>query len=100
MYELIFNDMNLEKFIKEIDQTDGDLIIFQKDNLSIDSEIALFKGESGESGVITKDGANYFYLLEVHIAKEFVTDWVRDLESKPHDKEIAKRLFEYAINDA
>lgn len=92
--------MNLEKFIKDINEVDDDLIIFQKDKLSIDSEITLLDGEGGENGVIIKDGVKYYYLLEVFIAKEFVADWVNSLKSKPGDSEIAQRLFDYAINDA
>jgi hypothetical protein len=92
--------MNLEKFIRELNEVDEDLIIFQKDKLSIDSEIALLNGEGGENGVIIKDGAKYLYLLEVFIAKEFIADWKSSLKSTPTDSEIALRLFEFAINDA
>ncbi len=92
--------MNLEKFIRDINEVDESLIIFQKDKLSLDSEIALLDGEGGENGVIIKDGAKYLYLLEVFIAKEFIEDWKNSLKFKPTDSEIAQRLFEYAINDA
>jgi hypothetical protein len=60
--------MNLEKFIRELNEVDEDLIIFQKYKLSIDSEIALLNGEGGENGIMIKDGAKYLYLLEVFIS--------------------------------
>ena len=94
--------MILEDLIKVINDVDGKFVIFQKNELSIDSEIALFDGEEEESTrlVITKDNVKYLYLLEVFIAKEFIEDWVGSLRVKPSSKEIALRLFQYAINDA
>jgi hypothetical protein len=93
-------NMNLEEFIGQINEADEDLIIFQKEKQDINSEVALFKGGQVENGVLTVGGQRYYYLLEVFLAKEFIEDWVNSLTYRPTDKEIAIRLWEYAINDA
>ncbi len=46
------------------------------------------------------EGRKYYYLLEVFLAKEFVDDWVASLDYEPTKEEKAKRLYNYAINDA
>ncbi|BAU55480.1 hypothetical protein [Mucilaginibacter gotjawali] len=92
--------MTLEDFVNVIDDVDEDMIIFQKDNLSIGAEVALFDGEDNVNGVLIKNGVRYVYLLEVFIAKEFINDYVNSLAVKPGSAEIALRLFQYAINDA
>jgi hypothetical protein len=87
--------------IKEIDDIDEDLVIFQKDKLSIESELALLaREENGGTVKTVKNGIEYFYLLEIFIAKEFIEGWIESMNKKPSDKEIAERLFAYAINDA
>ena len=72
----------------------------KKNELGIDSEIALFDEGDGINVILIKDGVTYHYLLKISIAKEVREDWVNSLKSKPSDGEIAKRLFEYAVNDA
>ena len=92
--------MTLDQLVTVINEVDEALIIFQKDKLGIDSEIALFNGDDEESFVITKEGVSYHYLLEVSIAKEIILDLISNLKSKPSDRDIAQRVFDYAINDA
>lgn len=92
--------MKLEEVEAQISEVDEDLIIFQKDVLNVNSDTALFDGEGMENLVLTRDGIKYLYLLEVSIAKEFLDDWIQALKIKPNNKDLTKRLFEYAINDA
>lgn len=47
-----------------------------------------------------QDGKTYHYLLEVFIAAEVLEDWSESLGYKPTLEESAKRLYDYAINDA
>jgi hypothetical protein len=93
-------NMNLEEFVQRIKEADEDLIIFQKGKPDINADIALFKGEERENGVVTVGGEKYYYFLEVFIAREFIEDWVNSLGHRPTCREIAMRLWEYAINDA
>ncbi|TSJ43105.1 hypothetical protein FO440_02645 [Mucilaginibacter corticis] len=92
--------MILEDLIKVIDDVDDKFVIFQKSELSINSEIALFEGEDSANVSIQKNNINYLYLLEVDIVKEFLDGWLKRIDIKPSAQEIALRVFQYAINDA
>lgn len=92
--------MTLHELIKNINEVDEELIIFQKDELDINAEIVLLNNEDGANGVVVLDGEKYLYLLEVSIAKEFIEGWMSDLPAKPTDEEITQRVWEFAINDA
>ena len=92
--------MRLEDLVRNINTIDENLIIFQEEKLNIDSEIALFDSEEVGNSVVINTKAEYHYLLEVFIAREFINDWLETMSVQPTDKEIASRLFEYAINDA
>ncbi len=92
--------MNLENLISQINEVDETLIIFQKDKLDFDSEIALFEQEENGGLVFIKENNKYIYLLEVNIAKDLISGWIEKENRKLNDKEIALRLFQYAINDA
>ena len=91
--------MKLEDFIKERNEIDDDLIIFQKDKLSIDSEIALLKREDNDSFEVIENDVKYLYLIEVYIANEFIEGWINHNKSNHSDLQITQRLFDYAIND-
>jgi hypothetical protein len=36
----------------------------------------------------------------VFLAKEFISDWIDSLDYSPSQEDVAKRLYEYGINDA
>ncbi|EHQ31123.1 hypothetical protein [Mucilaginibacter paludis] len=91
--------MTLEYIVTDLERIGDELIIFQKDELSINSEIVLLEAEDGNT-IRVKDGAKYVYFLEVGTAKDFISDWLAALPSKPTAKQIALRLFEYGVNDA
>lgn len=92
--------MKLEDLVKIINTIDENLIIFQEEKLNIDSEITLFDSEEVGNSIVVKNKPEYHYLLEVFIAREFINDWLGTMAVEPSDKEIALRLFEYALNDA
>jgi hypothetical protein len=92
--------MKLVDIIKDINNLDEELIIFQASKEDFTSDILLLHKEEGDNGVKEKEGIAYHYLLEVFIVKEFIEDWKNSLNEKPSELEIAKRLFEYGINDA
>ncbi|MEO6523233.1 MAG: hypothetical protein ABIN91_16235 [Mucilaginibacter sp.] len=91
--------MTLENLIDNLNEIDEDLVIFQKDQLSINSEVVLFDRKNDDI-IRIKDNVKYVYFLEVEIAKEFINDWVASLPVKPNSKTIALRVLEYAIHDA
>jgi hypothetical protein len=91
--------MTLEYLVANIDEFDEELIIFQKDELSIDSVVFLFEKDNDDV-VRVKDGVKHLYFLELFIAKEFIEDWTNSLDFKANTKEIALRLLHYAIYDA
>jgi hypothetical protein len=92
--------MKLVEFIENLESVDEDLIIFQENKEDYNSDIILAFGEEGDDGIKIENGKKYNYLIEVFLAKEFVEDWLGSLDYLPNKNEIAKRLFEYAINDA
>jgi len=92
--------MKLTDLVLEIEGLDEDAIIFQEDINNYESDIILSYSEDGDGGIKTENGRKYYYLLEVFLAKEFVNDWLSSLSHVPTTNEIAKRLYEYAVNDA
>ncbi|WP_293917944.1 MULTISPECIES: hypothetical protein [unclassified Sphingobacterium] len=90
--------MKLIDLIKDIDNIDQEAIIFQEEKENPNSEIILSFAE--EEGIKEEGGKKYYYLIEVFLAKEFVDDWVASLDYEPTIEEKAKRLYDYAMNDA
>lgn len=92
--------MKLIDVIEIIDSIDDELIVFQEDCDDFSSDVILANAEEGDEGVENYIETNYFYLLEVFLAKEFIEDWIQSLDYTPSSEEIAKRINYYAINDA
>lgn len=92
--------MKLTELIDTIENVDDEAIIFQKDLEDYTSDILISYPEENDNGIKIKDGVKYYYLLEVFLAKEFIEDWINSINYKPSIDEVAKRLFEYAVNDA
>ncbi len=92
--------MKLIDFIKHIEYIDQEAIIFQEDRGNPNSDIILFFATESDEEIIEEDGRKYYYLIEVFLAKEFVDDWQASLDYEPSVEEKAKRLYDYAINDA
>lgn len=92
--------MNLIDLIDRIDNVDEDSIIFLQDMSDYKSNIILSYPEDGDNGVKLVDGSKYYYLLEVFLAKEFVSEWIASLDYSPSQDQIAKRLYDYGVNDA
>lgn len=92
--------MKLVDLIGNLNNVDEDLIIFQENKADFNSDIILASAQEGDEGKKVENGKEYFYLLEVFLAKEFVEDWVNSLSYKPTNEEIARRLHAYAIYDA
>ena len=91
--------MKLVDLVKNIGNVDEELIIFQENKEDSDSNIVLSRGEEADNGIKVENGTKYYYLIEVFLAKEFIDDWVQSLGFSPIENEIAKRLYDYAIND-
>ena len=89
--------MNLIDLISNINEVDEDSIIFLKD---YKSDIILSYPKDGDNGIKKENGSKYHYLLEVFLAKEFIEDWMDSLDYSPSQEVIAKRVYEYGMNDA
>lgn len=92
--------MNLVDFVNSIESVDEDSIIFQEDREIFESNIILGLAEEGDGGVKEEGGKKFYYLIEVYLAKEFINDWIESINYKATPEDIAKRLYDYAINDA
>ena len=92
--------MKLVDFVNTIDSIDDESIIFIENKENSESDIILSFAEEGDDGIKEENEKKYYYLLEVFLAKEFIEDWIASLSYNPSDNEIAKRLYDYAINDA
>jgi hypothetical protein len=92
--------MKLIDFIESINDWDESSIIFLENQSNRFSDIIFSFAEEGDSGIKIVNEINYFYLIEVFLAKEFVEDWVSSLNYTPTSDETAKRLYEYSIYDA
>ena len=52
-------------------------------------------------GIIKEEaGRKYYYLIEVLFVKEFIQEWKANSGNNLDLEKIAKRVHEYAINDA
>lgn len=92
-------EMKLIEVIKNIDSYDVDMTIYAAKPWSSDSEVVVdFEPEEG--GLPESLPANVDYFLEVFIAKDFISDWISMMSSKPSLDAICDRLIEYAINDS
>ncbi|MXS71925.1 hypothetical protein GSF70_11930 [Flavobacteriaceae bacterium W22] len=92
--------MNLIDLINGINDVDEDSIIFMENINDYKSEIILSYPEDGDNGIKIERGKKFNYLIEIFLAKEFIEDWINSLNYTPSKDEIAKRLYEYGINDA
>lgn len=92
--------MKLTDLIKDIEKIELEAIIFQEDIEDPNSDIIIAFAEEGDGGIKEEGGRKYYYLLEVLLVKEFLEDWEVSLGYQPSVEEIAKRLHDYAINDA
>ena len=77
------------------------LLIYMKDQLDLESEIAIFSIEETDDDILfMKEGERYIQFFPVDHAVDLVESDL-DLKNKGYsDLEIAKRLLEYRINDA
>lgn len=92
--------MDLIDLIIQLNDVDEDLIIFLKNMDDYKSDLILAYPEEDDNGIKTENGNKYYYLLEVFLAKEFISGWIASLDYSPSQEEMAKRLYEYGINDA
>lgn len=92
--------MKLIDLIDEIENIEEDLIIFQENEDDFNSDIILSHGEENDGGIKVVNEQKYYYLIEVFLAKEFIEDWLQNIDYAPSKSDIAKRLYEYAHNDA
>jgi len=92
--------MKLIDLFKNIESIDEEAIIFIENREHSDSDIILSFAKEGDAAIKEEGGRKYYYLIEVFLAKEFVEDWEGNLGFKPTLEETAKRLYDYATNDA
>lgn len=92
--------MNLIELIESLNTIDEELIIFIENKDDPNSDIILSNGEVGDNGIKIEHGKRFYYLIEIFLAKEFIDDYIGSLDYSPDQKEIAKRLYDYSVNDA
>lgn len=92
--------MKLIDLVNDIENVDQEAIIFQENKENPNSDIILSFAEDGDEGIKEEAGRKYYYLIEVFLAKEFIDDWKASLDYIPTLEETAKRLYDYANNDA
>lgn len=92
--------MKLVDLVNSIDNIAEESIVFLEDRENFDSDIIVSFAEEGDGGVKLEGGRKYYYLIEVFLAKEFIDDWIASLDYTPTSVDVAKRLYDYAINDA
>ena len=92
--------MTLLEAIQNLGQLDEDFTIYASTPWSVNSVVTVeYEPEDGSTpSEASKLGLDYF--LEVFIAKEFIEGWLSNLNFKPSDEDICKRIIDYAENDA
>jgi hypothetical protein len=94
--------VKLIRLIERLAELDDDDTIFACEPWTEDSDAMVApqdpKVPYGIPPEAAKAGMQYF--LEIHIARDFVEDWIKFLGVTPPSTEICRRVIEYAINDA
>lgn len=94
------NKMTLNDSINQLDSFDSDDALYVKKPWKPDSEVVVAT-EPDDGGVpdqAAKIDAEYF--IEIFLAKEFLEDWLSNLDQKPSAQDRCLRLIQYAENDA
>ncbi|MBS0027277.1 hypothetical protein ACTJJ0_12490 [Chitinophaga sp. 22321] len=79
----------------------GMIEIFMKENVSLESEINLFDAENIPTTIVIEvNGIKYENFFPLSEAQEMVEDYVRDYNNRLSSLDIAKRMFDYRLNDA
>jgi hypothetical protein len=98
------DDTALERFYFEnnINAEDESPLAYMENELHIDSEIHLLSWEETEDEVvIEKDGKRFIQLFPLNLGVDFYSYFEDYFIKENYDeKQIAKRLLEYRINDA
>ena len=91
--------MKLIDAISNLNSLDEEETIYAPKPWRLDSDVMLMRGR--DDGKLPKEAADigYSYFLEVFIARDFVQDWVEDLDKEPTATEKALRVIEYAVYD-
>jgi|GEM_PF-950673 len=104
LFELMASIMKLVDFVQNLSNTERQSTIYQENLNDWNSDIIVVPEEAieenGNEMTWIQDGKTYHYLIEVFTAAEVLEDWNESLGYKPTLEESAKRLYDYAINDA
>jgi len=77
------------------------ILIYMKNTIDLDSELKFFEIEHTEDQLVFEEnGVTYYQLLPLDHAVEILDSYFSDKEKKLDNFGLAKRLLEYAINDA
>jgi len=77
------------------------ILIYMKGTLDLDSELKFFEIEHTQDELVFEEnGVTYCQLLPLDHAVEILDSYFSDTEKKLDNFGLAKRLLEYAINDA
>jgi len=92
--------MNLLQVISSLSEYDEEQTIYAKEPWCPESE-AIVRAEP-DDGFLPSDarGKGLAYFLEIFVAKEFLEGWAAARSRAPSAEEKARRLIEYAVNDA
>src|SRR5690348_3187105 len=92
--------MTLLEAIRDIRKWDEDSTVYAAESWAADSQVIVMP--EPESGGLPKEaqrlGLSYF--LEVHIARDFLEDWLGALSTQPTEEQTCERLIQYALTDA
>jgi len=90
--------MKLIEILNQITTLDAGATIYARYPWNKDSDATVeVEGSDEEKRIRTEE---FRYFLEVSIALDFLSDWIKTLKHPPTDEQICKRVIEYATNDA
>lgn len=77
------------------------ILIYMRGTLDLDSELKFFEIQHTEDKLVFEEtGVTYYQLLPLDHAVEILDSYFSDKEKKLDNFGLAKKLLEYAINDA
>lgn len=90
----------LMEVIRELESFDNEGIICATKPWTENSQAIVVVEPEARRIPVEAEKLGMAYFLDVFIARDFLEDWIGNLDAEPTPREKCARLIQYAINDA
>jgi hypothetical protein len=92
--------MTLIEIIRDLDVFDVEGMICASPPWTADSEATVIVEPQARQFPAAAEKLGLEYFLDVFIARDFLEDWIANLDTEPTSQQKCERLIKYASNDA